>query len=425
VNSKDSNYYRYYFDLAKKKGLLGREDSAVIFYDFSVLERQIKRVRSAFPRNAIHAVAIKTNPLICVLRKASEFRMAAEAASFEEMALAAHAGFGRDLVWDSPAKTEMEISEACKIAPMLINVDSLEELKRYRGRLDFSLGLRVNPEISPDTIPSLAVGRLGSKFGVPLSRKDEIIKAFIEYKNLVGLHVHSSSNSKSLEPLAEGITKVLNLATEIDDVLIKAEKQQRIRYLDIGGGLPMYDPEDSAVSVERYAALLNEQCPVLFSDKYRLVTEFGRYYHAHAGWTVTRVEYVKSDANVTNVITHVGADHFVRETYDRVNWRLALEKLPASSVKKQDQPEGEQAYRVAGPLCFEGDVISQSISLDWVRPGEFLVIGNTGANTYSLWSRHCSRPFPKVITFSSKAKGKDIAVGKRRETTKDLIAFWS
>lgn len=425
MNRNDSNYYRYYFELAKKKGLIAKEDSAIIFYDFSVFEHQLDRVRAVFPANTIHAVAIKTNPLICVLRKANELGMTGEAASFEEMELAIHAGFGQNLLWDSPAKTEIEISEAGNIAPRLINVDSFQELERYKNRPDFTLGFRVNPEISFNTITSLTVGQAGSKFGVSINRKDEIITVFIKHKNLLGLHVHSSSNSKSLEPLSKGIMKVLNLAMEIDDVLINSGQKKRIRYIDIGGGLPNDDPENSSVSIERYASMLEEECPVLFSGRYQLITEFGRYYHAHAGWTATRVEYVKKGAVATNVITHVGADHFIRETYDKANGCLELDKLTAPHGNKQDQPQTEQTYRITGPLCFEGDVISQNARLSRVKPGDFLIIRDTGANTYSLWSRHCSRPFPKVVTFSSKTKGEDMALGKRRETAQDLIAFWS
>ena len=59
------DYYAHYLELAERRGLIDSGDTAVIFYDLSVIARQAGRVRSAFPRRSIHAIAVKTNPLLC------------------------------------------------------------------------------------------------------------------------------------------------------------------------------------------------------------------------------------------------------------------------------------------------------------------------------------------------------------------------
>ena len=51
----------------------------------------------------------------------------------------------------------------------------------------------------------------------------------------------------------------------------------------------------------------------------------------------------------------------------------------------------KQNYRIVGPLCFAGDVLYESIQLPILNEGDEVIIFNTGANTYSMWSRHCSR----------------------------------
>ena len=60
------------------------------------------------------------------------------------------------------------------------------------------------------------------------------------------------------------------------------------------------------------------------------------------------------------------------------------------------QVEGQdKLYDVAGPLCFAGDYLAHSTPLPHnLQEGQFLFIDHTGANTYGLWSRHCSRTLP-------------------------------
>ena len=420
MSASDAEHYREYFHRAQEMGLVDERDSAVIFYDLSVLARQAGRVSAAFDQTSVHAVAIKTNPLMCVLQEVAKLGHYGETASFEEMAIGHAAGLENRLIWDSAAKTSAEIDDIHELKPFLINVDSLEELQRYQNVGPFRLGLRVNPEVQPDAIASLSVGHSSSKFGIPISRKADIIDAFCANENLVGLHVHSSSNSRSLEPLADGIAKVLQLANEISAERKARGIKAQISYIDIGGGLPLADPENSDLSVESYAVLLRKGCPELFSGRYKIITEFGRYYHGAAGWTVSRIEYVHNSQERNDLVIHVGADHFVREVYDAEHWPLRFEL-----IAQDPEPRPQHEYGIAGPLCFEGDRLGRAISLPEARPGDHLVIRHVGANNYSLWSRHCSRAFPKVIVYHSDKRGAKMRIGKQRENINDIIRFWS
>jgi diaminopimelate decarboxylase len=60
-----------------------------------------------------------------------------------------------------------------------------------------------------------------------------------------------------------------------------------------------------------------------------------------------------------------------------------------------------QLYDLAGPLCFAGDYLARSVQLPVLHEGDWLVIHETGANAYGLWSRHCSRDIPAVLAHSS------------------------
>lgn len=400
-------------------GLLDETDTSVILYDLDVLERQVERVRTAFPATALHAVAVKSNPLVCVLQELAALGMYAEAASAEELALAHVAGFHDRTVWDSPAKTSLEIEAAMADPPTLVNVDSFAELDRYPPG-DVRLGLRVNPEQRPDTISSLATGVSGSKFGVAISARDEIIGAVEREHRLSALHVHSGSNSRSLQPMVEGVAAVVTLADEIN---LRTETNGRIDTIDIGGGLQYSEHADDELSVERYASMLEARVPRLFDGTYRIVTEFGRFHHLGAGRTASRVEYVTPSSQHTNVVVHVGADSFVREVYDSEHWRIDLAGRERNLDDSNSGPVG--GFNVVGPLCFEGDVIARTVGGEVPEPGDWLMIDGTGANTFALWSRHCSRAFPAVILYRSSDMVETMRLGKRRETIADAIAIWS
>lgn len=59
------------------------------------------------------------------------------------------------------------------------------------------------------------------------------------------------------------------------------------------------------------------------------------------------------------------------------------------------------------------------------QEGDLLVIQDIGANTFALWSRHCSRPFPKVIAYNSDMNGADMHIAKERESFASIRDFWS
>jgi diaminopimelate decarboxylase len=82
-------------------------DNALILLDFDILNNRIECVQQAFGENATHTVAIKSNPLFEVLKHITSLNFGLEAASFEEVQMAAE--FEGNVVWDSPAKTKSEL----------------------------------------------------------------------------------------------------------------------------------------------------------------------------------------------------------------------------------------------------------------------------------------------------------------------------
>jgi len=415
------------FNQALIKGFINENDDSVIFFDLDKIIYQVRRVKKAFPDDALHAVAIKTNPLIKILEILKKENVGLEAASISELRLAKLTGYsGEKIVFDSPVKTKKEIIETLENNSHL-NIDNFDELKRVNDlysqlNSNSNVCLRINPQIGIGKIKSMSVGGKYSKFGVPINYyKKEIIEAFINYPFLIGLHVHSGSQGLSFKKLTEGVKIVYDLANEINAILEKAQALNRVKIIDIGGGLPVaYKETENTPRIEDYVDLLKKKSPRLFED-YKIITEFGRYIYGNAGWTISKIEYLKHQPDVNTALIHVGADLFLRESYNPDDWYHRIDTLKSDgSLNKSNN---KLKYTIGGPLCFGGDILRKGVLLPELQEHDYIVIHDTGANALNLWSRHCSREIPKVIGYFN--EGERFIILKKKEDFSDIVQFWS
>ncbi len=389
------------------------EDTALFFYDIRILHDRVQLVRQAFPPDTRHAVSIKTNPVTAVLRACYGAGLQAEAASYSEYRQASRLpGFGQ-IAYDSPAKSPLELQEIARDPRVTINADSLEEIAHLPRNPSARIGLRINPQVSINADASMNVAGTYSKFGIPISRRSEIIRAFEKHSFLTGLHVHTGSQANSYDEMIKGIRIVLDLYREMGSALGK-----KIKWIDIGGGFPVdYGPETTH-RISAYGQMLQDRCPELWSDRIEVITEFGRYYHAHAGFSLALVQGVKTFSDRQVLITHLGADAFVRESYNRKKWPHQFFAMDAEGNLKQGE---KMVTDLGGPLCFGDDFYGKDVMLPAVEAGDWILIADTGANTYSLWSHHCSRPFPKLMIVDENGQ---VTVGKDRQDIRDTLRFW-
>ncbi len=411
----------------KHAGLINAEDTSIIFYDYSFLKCRLEQIRNSFPADILNTVAIKANPLVKNLKFFKEEKFGLEAASLAELYLAEKSGVHPSkIVFDSPAKTEKELEYALKLG-VRINADSFAELERIDNLLKkikskSEIGIRINPQVGSGRIKITSTADEYSKFGVPIKNfKDELKNSFAEFSWLTGVHLHIGSQGISLKMLLDGIGAVYEFTEMTNDFLQIKNLPNRIKSFDIGGGLPVrYKKDDVEISVSEYAKEIKKNFPALFSKKYKLLTEFGRWINANAGWTASRVEYVKKQGGINTAVIHVGADMFLRRVYNPGEWHHDISVLDCNGEIKKGK---KKRYVIAGPLCFSGDIISTNILLPETEAGDFVIIHDTGAYTLSMWSRYNSRQMPKVIAYLE--NGKEFTVIKKREKLSELYSFWS
>jgi diaminopimelate decarboxylase len=426
---------------ALSQGMIREEDTSVLFYDLAFLESRIIQLTSCFPETTLHALAIKANPLAKIMKFAGRVvsNIGVEAASIGEVSMALKAGYQPDqVVFDSPVKTIADL-EFALAQGVHLNIDNLSELDRVERitltgsptltgsttltgspTLTGSVGIRINPQIGLGTIAESSVAGEYSKFGVPVNYcRHQLEQAFLSHRWLTGVHLHVGSQGCSMQMLTDGIGILYDFVMEINEKR-KLAGFPLISVFDIGGGLPIsYQAGSAAPSMKEYVAKIAERAPLLFDpSSFRLITEFGRWTYTNAGFTVSRVEYVKRDPAINTAMLHVGADLFVRECLNPTDWRHEYSVYDRHGHLKNGMDV--HPYNLAGPLCFSGDIIAKKVSLPRIEDGDYLVIHDTGGYTFSMWSRYNSRQTPRIIGY----RDDRFEVIKERESLEELQRFW-
>jgi len=385
-----------------------------LFYDLGAWEANLLECQRVFGPGFFHTLALKSNGLAKMLSRARELGFGTECASIGEVSHAQRLGFsGHEVVFDSPVKTAAEIRHALSTG-VHINVDNLEELEvvaAVRAALPATasnVGLRVNPLVGAGAIDALSVSTKDSKFGIPIDDKEAIMAAFQSYSWLNGVHVHVGSGQMGVKILTAGVRRMVELALEVNAHL----GRDQVQVLDIGGGMPVNYASEAWHTTEfpsfgEYAEALRREVPALFpgsqgSPFKQVITEFGQSMHAKAGWLASRIEYTKPLHNNEGqvVIIHFGADICPRQCYTSDHERR-LEFYDGERLAPKQPSDACPLGRVhvAGPLCFQGDHLTKSAEAPRLRRGDVVVLREAGANTMSLFSRHCLRQVPAAYGY--------------------------
>jgi diaminopimelate decarboxylase len=260
----------------------------------------------------------------------------------------------------------------------------------------------VNPEVMVDSPHHyIRTGEKGHKFGIPLDEVRDAARLTRSLPNLelVGLDMHIGSQLASFEPYGQALERLLALLAEL-----RADNFDKIRYLDVGGGLGVVYRDEAPADVARFAQGLVEATRGL---NVTLILEPGRFLVAEAGILLTRVLYRKRSGGKEYIITDAGMNDLMRPShYDAYHEISAVRPRGARIVAD-----------VVGPVCESGDFLALNRVVDDVRPGDVLAIQTAGAYGFVMASNYNSRPRPAELLVD----GDRYAVVTERERYEDLV----
>ena len=354
--------------------------------------------------------AVKANSNIAVLKLLASLGSGFDIVSGGELrrVLAAGGDAGK-VVFSGVGKSSDEIAKALTAGVRILSIESGEELERVSavalslGR-KAPIGIRINPDVDPNTHPYIATGLRENKFGVPAADAPALYRkanamAGIE---VVGIGCHIGSQLTEVAPFCDAVERVL------DVVDILAQDDIVLSHLDLGGGVGIRysdetppDPKDYVQAI--LAILKRRNCDLA------VTLEPGRAIAGNAGVLLSSVEYIKSGPEKDFVIVDAAMNDLLRP---------ALYQAWHEVVRADRGPDRKMlTCDVVGPVCETGDFIARDRQLA-VAPGDLVAVRSVGAYGFVMASNYNTRPRPAEVMVD----GDQLHVVREREQTADLFS---
>ena len=354
--------------------------------------------------------AVKANSNLGVLATLARAGAGADIVSGGELFRALRAGVPpKKIIFSGVGKTREEMRDALKADILMFNVESVSELRaldevaREMGTRA-AVGVRVNPDVDPQTHPYISTGLKTSKFGIPIA---EALAVYEEAAGLAGVEVlgiqmHIGSQLTKTSPFADAGARVAALAKTL------RERGVAIRFLDVGGGLGIRYRDEHPPRHEDYAGAL---MPLARDLGVTVLTEPGRSIVGNAGILLTRVLYRKATEAKRFVIVDAAMNDLIRPSfYDAYHEIRPVDAARAAAVT--------ETVDVVGPICESGDFLAQDRELPHVDEGDLVAVMSAGAYGFAMASNYNARPRAAEVLVD----GAGYTIVRRRETYEDLVA---
>lgn len=295
------------------------------------------------------------------------------------------------------------------------SVDMLEQLGQVSpGR---RVWLRVNPGFGHGHSQKTNTGGENSKHGIWYADMPAALEVLQRYNlKLVGIHMHIGSGVDygHLEQVCGAMVRqVIDFGQDLEAI-------------SAGGGLSIpYREGEEAIDTDHYYGLWSaarDKVAAHVGHPVKLEIEPGRFLVAESGVLVAQVRSVKEMGSRHFVLIDAGFNDLMRPSMYGSYHHISA--LAADGRDLTDAPRIDTV--VAGPLCESGDVFTQqeggkveTRALPEVKPGDYLVLHDTGAYGASMSSNYNSRPLlPEVLFDNGKAR-----LIRRRQTIQELLAL--
>src|SRR6266436_2938549 len=315
------------------------------------------------------------------------------------LATLARAGAGADIV----SGGELFRALRAGVPPKKIIFSGLGKTRDEMG-VRAPVGLRVNPDVDPQTHPYISTGLKTSKFGIPIAEALAVYDEAARLKGVevLGIQMHVGSQLTKTTPFADAGARLAALAKTL------RERGITVRYLDLGGGLGIRYRDEKPPRHEDYAAVL---VPLARELDVTVVIEPGRSIVGNAGVLLTRVLYRKTTEAKRFVVVDAAMNDLIRPSfYDAYHEiRPVDEAQTTAPVETAD---------VVGPICESGDFLAKDRALPNLGEGDLVAVMSAGAYGFAMASNYNARPRAAEVLVD----GAGYTIVRRRETYEDLVA---
>jgi len=348
-------------------------------YDRGLLKARVDELRAALPTSIKLHYAMKANPLpalVCVMAGLVD---GIDVASGGELKVALDAGANpNDISFAGPGKRRGELTQAAA-AGVLLNVESFREVRELAEICDeLALHVRVAVRVNPDFElkgSGMKMGGGARQFGVDAELVPELLGEIARAGlNFEGFHLFAGSQNLRADSICEAQQKQYELALRL-----AADAPAPVRFLNLGGGfgIPYFPGEqrlDLAAIGDNLATLAEHAAREM--PQAELVIELGRYLVGEAGIFVTRIVDRKCSRGQTFLVVDGGLNHHLAASG---NFGQVIRKNYPLAIGTRMGEEATISASVVGPLCTPLDILGDRMALADARPGELVVVFQSGA----------------------------------------------
>lgn len=382
--------------------------------DVRALEHDAARFATAFPNPWLRAFSVKANDVPEVVAILARVGYGASVVSRGEWAVARAGGVpDAATTLEGVGKTDADLRAAVRAAadghPLRwVAVESADEsaalttmaARAGLGRTDrpsLDVLLRLNPAVSPETKPGLAVGHGASKFGMDETELTAAAERFGTSPGIAlrGIHLHVGSQLGAVDAWRDAVRRALAVLALVRGGMPSFDT------LDVGGGFPVGPPGVAQPDPARFARELPALLAAVPLERrpVRLAVEPGRVLVARSGWLVGRVLHVRERGGPL-VVLDTGMTELVRPAlYGAVHPVVALTsqgRARATGGSGHPSATRTRPTRVEGPICEATDSLGTHDLPPLVR-GDLVAIRDAGAYAASQSSRYNGRPRPPQV----------------------------
>jgi diaminopimelate decarboxylase len=371
--------------------------------DMATLAASADAVEQAFPDPWVRQYSLKANDLPALTAFLAARGWGANVVSSGEWGSARAAGVAPVVTTlEGVGKTDADLLAAVGAAaggtPLRwIAVESADELRRlgelHRARreaighdIELPVLLRLNPDVTPETSPGLAVGLATSKFGLSATDLEELAAADVWQGglHLRGIHVHMGSHLRDVTAWAVAGRRAVELLARVQEMY---RGPGELEVVDFGGGFPAYG---TSPSPREFSDALRAELDAADLDLPPVpAIEPGRVVVGSAGWLVAGVLHTRMRGEQRQIILDAGMTELIRPAlYGSRHAITALTDGDAVDV-------GDVV--VHGAVCESTDTFGLH-RLPELRRGDLVVVHEAGAYSASFSSRYNGRPSaPEVL----------------------------
>lgn len=348
-------------------------------YDRQRIARRVAEVRAALPAGIHLHYAVKANPLPELLAFMAPLVDGLDVASAGELQRALAAGMApKAISFAGPGKRAAEL-DAAVAAGVLVNVESFREVPLLaeasaRHALPARVAMRVNPDFELRGA-GMRMGGGAKPFGVDAEQVPALLRAVADAGlQFEGFHLYAASQMLKADLLAQATCATGELLLRLS-----ADAPAPVRHLNLGGGwgIPYFPHEQPLDVVPVCAALAELQARVAKAlPGAQLQIELGRYLVGEAGVYVAQVLDRKVSRGQVFLVTDGGLHHHLAASG---NFGQVIRRNYPVAIGNRMNGTEREVVSIVGPLCTPLDLLAEQVELPAARPGDWVVVFQSGA----------------------------------------------